>query len=336
VAAGAAHNGLALHQAAARVQALLLERSRLLREVQKKKRQIHDVRQKASREAEEAVAKMAPLVERHDSLIRNLAALFDELLTEGRLSARARKRVASLRRTLELQGVLPPLAHDEPDERFDDDRDPWPEPQPSSDPGTPPPGAQRARRPATLHEPEVAGAQQFGQERRSIRELFRNLARAVHPDQARHEAERAHRTEVMKEVTRAYEDGDLARLLELESTWQSERALADSGDALLRCRELERINRELLNQVRQLTRELRDAKQDAREASFGVAADALAEQASLELDQLDELYDFIRRFRDGELSLADLRRGPYTHPDSDFASPTRGRSRSRVAGRRPW
>ena len=53
----------------------------------------------------------------------------------------------------------------------------------------------------------------------SVRGVFRKLAEALHPDKVQAEEEKRWRTEVMKEITRAYQDGDLARLLELERTW---------------------------------------------------------------------------------------------------------------------
>ena len=85
--------------------------------------------------------------------------------------------------------------------------------------------------------------------------------------------------------------------------------MAGEGDAEARCRELERINRELLNQVRQLTRELRDVKQGARESSFG-PLDRMVEQAGRELDDFASICEFVRKFRDGKSSLAEFARGP--------------------------
>jgi hypothetical protein len=299
--------GLELHEAATRVQALLRERGRLLRDVQKKKLQLERVQQQISRDAAASVAVMAPLVRRHDALLAELKALFAELARPGRISARARKQVARLRRLLELQGVLAPSQVDDEvaaDDEADDEA--WhgaPGSEPRPDPGA---SASRPGGPA----PRVAGAEQVGQQRRSLRELFRSLAKAVHPDQARHDSERERRTEVMKEVTRAYEDGDLARLLELESSWQSEQAVSENGDSLARCRELERVNRELLDQVRRLTRQIRDLKREALDASMGLAPDELAEQASRELDELEEICRFVEKLRDGKLSAAELERGP--------------------------
>jgi hypothetical protein len=301
----AAAAGLALHEAATRLQALLRERARLLREVQKKKLYLERAREQAARAATAAVTVMAPLIQRHDALTAELSALFAELLAPGRISVRARKQVEKLRQLLVLQGILSagesgvldsePPAVDEParEQRRD-----------------PPRGARAGAKHAPGPAPEVAGAEQVGQQRRSLRELFRSLAKAVHPDQARHDDDRERRTEVMKEVTRAYEDGDLARLLELESSWQSEQSVSDAGDSIARCRELERINRELLDQVRRLTRQTRDLKRDALEAAMGLSPVELAEQASRELDELDEICRFIEKLRDGRMTAAELARGP--------------------------
>jgi len=114
----------------------------------------------------------------------------------------------------------------------------------------------------------------------------------------------------MKQVTRAYEEGDLARLVELENAWQSQQSLAESGDPELRCRELERLNRELLDQLREVTRALRDAKRDLREAALHQPPDELVELASLELDDVAGVCELLRRFRDGKISLGDLTHGP--------------------------
>jgi hypothetical protein len=302
---------LAPHAAAAKAAELIRERGRLLREVERKKRQLESVRQKTSAEAEQSVRAMAPLVRRHAELIRRLVAIFDELLAPGRLPTRARNQIGRFRRALELQGVLEPLDEEEAREQADDDGEPdWQEP------------------PAPARGENVAPAEQVGQERRSLRELFRSLARAVHPDQARHEAERVRRTEIMKEVTRAYEDGDLARLLQLEIAWRGEDAESSTTDPEERCAELTKQNRELLKQVRELTRQIRDLKREARDASRGLPAEELAALASYELDDLTTLYAVLSDFRDGKLSLADLLREPPSREPKRPRSPT--------AARRPW
>jgi ketosteroid isomerase-like protein len=214
---------------------------------------------------------------------------------------------------LELKGVLsaPEGAIDADRAAPDtDDDDPAWQGDPRSHASEPRHGHARPGRTPPASAPEVAGAEQVGQQRRSLRELFRSLAKAVHPDQARHDGERERRTEVMKEVTRAYEDGDLARLLELESNWQTEQAVSEHSDSVARCRELERVNRELLDQVRRLTRQVRDMKREARDASMGLSPTELADQASSELDELEEICRFVEKFRDGRMTAAEFARGP--------------------------
>jgi hypothetical protein len=51
---------------------------------------------------------------------------------------------------------------------------------------------------------------------RSLREVFRGLASRLHPDREADAAERARKTELMKEVNQAYKAGDLLKLLELQ------------------------------------------------------------------------------------------------------------------------
>jgi hypothetical protein len=315
---------LVLQPAATRAEALLQERGRLLRDINRKKSQLEQSKTAAEREREDAMSKMAPLVERHDALIEELTALFAELLEEGRLSGRARNQVRQVRRSLELQGLLTPLADDqevtnESARTTGEARD---DPEPESPrkrkrtAGSAGGGSQKEGSPAGSQR-DLASAPQLSQERRSLRDLFRSLARAIHPDHAREEADRVHRTEIMKQVTGAYEQGDFARLLELENAWQGEHTLAGEGDPEQRCTELERINRELLNQVKQLARELRDMRREASEAPFGAIEDVV-EQASIELEELASLCTFVRDFRDGKRTLTDFVQGPLHVREEDI------------------
>jgi hypothetical protein len=303
---------LALHDAAAKVSTLLREQARLLREAAKKKQQLASVQQKAEHDVRDSRTRMAPLLERHDAIARDLRELFENLLADERLPARARRQLLGIRSSLDARGVLSPWLDAEHHRTAESEAERRP-------PRKPVPRPSR---------PELAGARQVGQERRSLRELFRNVARAINPDQARNDAERAQRTALMKEASRAYEDGDLARLLELESTWQKQQAITETIAPLPRCRELERMNRELLDQLRALTRQLRDTKLAAR-AALDLPSAVAVER---ELAELQLVYEFVCRFRDGKLTLAELSRGPL---GTRFAMVKRGRPQARAAARRP-
>ncbi len=296
-------SALALHEWAARAEALLCERSRLLWDIQKKKQRLAQVRERAEHDADLSTRSMLPLMARHEALLRELRSLFAELSVAGRLPKRKSRELALLRRSLELRGVLSPRGAEPDPDVAPPAEEPHANPRPRSAP--PPPHHHRPS-------PETASAAPAGQKVRSIRELFRSLARAVHPDSARHEAERLRRTELMKQVTSAYEQGDLARLLELEGAWRDEHALPSVDQPEQRCRELQVINEQLLKQVRQLTRELRDTKALAREAARGMPPAELLASAEDQLHELESLCELLRRCRDGLATPSDL--GPLTQP----------------------
>lgn len=87
----------------------------------------------------------------------------------------------------------------------------------------------------------------------AIRTLFRSLADALHPDKVQDEAQKASRTEIMKQVTVAYAQNDLARLVEI----QRESAAVQHTDDSQRLAALTQTNAELAHQLRKLTLELR-------------------------------------------------------------------------------
>jgi hypothetical protein len=282
-----------------RVSELVKERDRLMREVSKKKRQLAQARAKADADARAQISAMAPLIERHASLARELSRLFAELLAPGRLPQRAARQVEKARRALELSGHLTPRVDDQPDDEPENETEPTGHERSRST------GSARADRAST----GVSANKPAEARHPSLRELFRSLALAVHPDRARTDAERAQRTEVMKEVSRAYEAGDLARLLELERSWQLEFA-GRHGDSEPSRHALERQNRELLNQVRTLTEQIKDVKRRASEALRGPLERVVA-RARREFDDLEEVCEHARRFLDGKISLTDFLSGPF-------------------------
>jgi hypothetical protein len=305
--------GLRLHAVGERLGALLKQRERLLADVKRKQAQLEAVNAQAEAAAQAAAAQMAPIIGRFEGLRAEIAAVFGELLAPGRLAARARKKVAEVHRSLMAQGLVSPLAPDLADtegaagsefddgamfESFDFDAPPFAE----------------GRR----QEARVASAPQHGQTpgRDSLRSLFKRLALAVHPDRAQHESDRERRTEAMKEATRAYEDGDLARLVELEKAWQNGAQAPGSADEdARRCAELEQTLRELNRQSRALTAELRDLRRQVREDMLDVPVEQVVAGAEGELKDLERIRDFARDFRDGKITLAKFLEGP--EPEHD-------------------
>lgn len=301
--------GIRLRAAGDRFPALQKQRDRLLLDVQRKKAAVERFATRAQAVARTALDKLGPLLKKQEAICAEIAALFDELLVPGRLPARARKEVAKVRRALEEQGVL------------DLGDAPWAPDEPASAPGAEAgPRSDHTELPPSGAAHRVAPAPQHGQAagRDSLRALFRRLALSVHPDRAAHEDDRARRTEAMKQVTQAYEDGDLARLVELETAWGTGQNLPAGSDEEARCRELERVIRELRTQANELRRELRQLEHSTPLSLLETSSDDLATEAEAELRELEGLRDFVAAFRDGKVSLADFIRGPELGPDEEM------------------
>jgi hypothetical protein len=292
------------------VAALLRERGRLVHRIGQKQKELERQRESNASIAREMAARMHPLVMERARLVEEVQRLFDELLAEGRLSKTARKKVAGILRAIEDSGEIDPI-----------------EPEPPSSPwGSEAPFdgfAPRQSQPeATVPSARHAGAQPGND---TLKRLFRRLTVALHPDRVQQESEQKRRTDVMKEVTRAYEEGNLARLIEIEQLWMAGGTVtngadgADSADA--KRLQLERALRELKQQLKGLGDELRDLRRNApltvvfgvrttRRTNTVVELDAMIALADKDLEPLREICRFVREFSERRISLAAFLRGP--------------------------
>jgi hypothetical protein len=163
-----------------------------------------------------------------------------------------------------------------------------------------------------------------------LRSLFRKLAVALHPDKVQDAKERETLTAVMKEVTRAYESRDVARLVDNERAWLAQAPVHDREvDIARRITELLSANKELRRQLRALTAELKELKQSVPGLSAprrrGKASgprsevDELIDRAEREVGELRQLRDFAQRFSDGQMSVTEFLLGPEPPSDADDA-----------------
>jgi hypothetical protein len=163
-----------------------------------------------------------------------------------------------------------------------------------------------------------------------LRGLFYRLADALHPDKVQDEERKAERTEVMKELTQAYQAGDLARLIELERTWlrgvdgEAGRVEASDPDSPeRRCAELENRNRALRQQLAEeqaALRALRRSPQgeflaELRRMAPGQSGardpvDAWLAALRQQRDDLRALLRFVRSYCDGQIDLDTFQHGP--------------------------
>ena len=309
---------LAIHKSKAqlRLDALEIEHERLLREITKKRALREVVEQEVRDTASAMAAKVMPIREAIGATLRDLQAIFAGLLgDDSRLNRRDKARVRRL-----YARILPDLARerdarDERDENDPSEQSPWEGREPDDD----------SESGYSANKPSEKNAS-------LLRALFRKLAVALHPDKVQDEGERATLTSVMKEVTRAYESGDVARLVEIERTWLAQGPVeVRESDIEQRITELLAANKELRRQARALTAELKELKQSvpglaaprrrgARSRALRSELDEMISEMDRELGQLRILRDFAQGFANGEMDLAEFLLGPEL-PEDDAEDP---------------
>jgi hypothetical protein len=261
---------------------------------------------------------MRPLMEQGQKVEEEIHQLFAALLAKGRLNRKDQGLIKKLYYELQRRGTLSPAPDAVDDDHLFDCPDDEPEPCPCGV-HHPPPGSPDSAAAAKRTAPKGTS---------SLRDIFRRLAVAIHPDRSQSDADRDYRTEAMKEITRAYQDGDLARLLELEKAWLAaeETPVDGRGETERRCSSLERTNRELKKQLRTLENELRELKHSvpvlaADELGLlgkGSAArvESLISEMQDSLNGIQRVRDFVRSFVDGKIAIDEFLMGPDGGMDS--------------------
>ncbi|HEX2656739.1 MAG TPA: J domain-containing protein, partial [Polyangia bacterium] len=225
-----------------RLAAARFAHARLLKAIAAKKKSLDKLDARID-ETAQRMAMLAPLRDRLVALDGEVHALFQTLLARKQLPRDDRRALATVHAFLIRAGVLAPpgWSASEAKQTFAGERE------------TDAPrdgGGFSARRPSEAPQDQT------------LRALFRRLAMAMHPDRVADDAEKARRTEAMKDLSRAYADRDLARLLILERQWSLGAAgTADAlGEAEREYERLEQANRELRAQLQALTAELKARK----------------------------------------------------------------------------
>ena len=311
---------LAKSPLALRLAALEKERDKLLRSIERKKLALDASLEQVRRLAHEVFNLVQPLRERALAYAQEIADLFRSLLgPQSRLSTRDKRKVRAvyddLRDALALDELIA-ICEQPPAPAADD---PGANRGPTG--GGTPSDANRGR---SANKPT-------GKNAGSVTALFRKLALALHPDRVREESEKAKRTELMREVTRAYEQGDLAQLLHLERVWL-ERGDVQAADgeqaAHQRIEELVLMNQQLRRQLRLLRKEEKSIRSTSpgtldERGRFHPAPDLqmAVDDMERELVRLDQVVQFTRRFEAGAVTLQEFCAGPDLELDDEFGDP---------------
>jgi hypothetical protein len=306
---------LAMSEATMRLRMVVEEHEKLLTLVARRRNELKRVEQEIRVAVTRVAGHMEPLAEEAQRLDEAIHRMLEVLASAKQRPRRERNQIRRLHRDLQRMGVISPretAAEDAPD--FG---------EPTEDNGR----CTCRDDQAGAGAPDIVAVKET--EQGALRDLFRRLADALHPDKVQDEQDKAIRTEIMKEITVAYRERDFARLVQIERTWAASAPVGedDRGDEVeRRIALLVNTNLELRKQMRGLERELRrlrnsqhgqlsrDLKRSDR-AGGGVAG--VVGPVEEELQELKRVHDHVQAFQDGKIGLAEFLEGPADQEDVD-------------------
>ncbi|MBD2683560.1 MULTISPECIES: J domain-containing protein [Nostoc] len=311
-------NGLALSELHLRLEYLEKQHQSILKQIKKKRTELNNFVEKARTLATEVVHRANPSFQKMTQLDQEIHALFETIFTTRKFGKQTLKKIQAVYRQLQSAGII----SIKPDtEQFQQElnQEFFPMEEDFS--------TESAQNPHQNQHCQAQDYTSFGagartETQQKIRSTFLRLAEIFHPDKAQDSETQKYHTEIMQEINSAYQEGDLARLLEIESRQQvGERIDFNNEDDLTRkCRHLEQQNQILQVQYENLKRELRLAKNTPEGAMFsssrkakkqGIDAVAgMVEAIESQIQAVSEIRDFVKDFQQHQLTIQEFLAGP--------------------------
>lgn len=291
------------------------EHQSLLKQIKKKRTELNNFVEKMRSLATEVFHRVSPNMQTMAELDAEIHALFAEILNTRKMGKQTQKNIQSLYRSLQMGGVIsykPIEEEDDDDEELDElfeDND-------SQE------NHQRRRQFWEAEQDSESPTVARTDESRKIRQTFLRLAEIFHPDKVKDNETQMTHTEIMKEINKAYQDGDLARLLEIERKYEVGETIDNNSedDLSRRCKNIEQHNQILKNQYEKLKQELRLAKntpEGSMVADYKKAAKQGVDCIELMLETMQaqtkivvEIRDFVQDFKDKKITIKEFLAGP--------------------------
>ncbi|MFB2979807.1 J domain-containing protein [Microseira sp. BLCC-F43] len=303
---------LALSDLHIRLAALEKEHQSLLKKIKRKRTELNNFVEQMRSLATEIFHRATPSFRKMSELDQEIHALFKDILNDSKLSKKNRKKVEKLYKNLQYAGVISPKLDEEPedtelDELFEGD-------------DSVPPHEHRQQQQAQ-RELENGSATR-SDESRKIRQTFLRLAEIFHPDMVTDTETQMRHTEIMKEINKAYQEGDLARLLEIEQQHQAGESIDNNSEDEVtgKCNRIEQQNQILKQQYENLKRELRLVKKTPEGAMVsdckrvkkqGIEPiEQILEDLGNQIHIVSQIRDFVRDFHEQKISIQEFLNGP--------------------------
>jgi hypothetical protein len=308
---------LALSDLHLQLEGLEKEHQSLLKQIKKKRTELNNFVEKMRSLATEVFHRVSPNMKTMAELDAEIHALFAEILNTRKMGKQTQKNIQSLYRSLQMGGIIS-YKHIE-EEKENDDNEELDELFEDNDSQE---NHQRRRQFWEAEQDSESPTVARTDESRKIRQTFLRLAEIFHPDKVKDNETQMTHTEIMKEINKAYQDGDLARLLEIERKYEVGETIDNNSedDLSRRCRNIEQHNQILKNQYEKLKQELRLAKntpEGSMVADYKKAAKQGVDCIELMLETMQaqtkivvEIRDFVQDFKDKKITIKEFLAGP--------------------------
>jgi hypothetical protein len=207
---------LALSDLHLQLQGLEKEHESLLKQIKRKRTELNNFVEKMRSLATEVFHRVSPNMKTMAELDAEIHALFAEILTTRKMGKQTQKNIQSLYRSLQMGGIISYKAIDDEDEEDDDDDELDELFEDDNYQGN----HQRRRQFWEAEQDAESPTVPKTDESRKVRQTFLRLAEIFHPDKVKDNETQMTHTEIMKEINKAYQEGDLARLLEIERKYE--------------------------------------------------------------------------------------------------------------------
>jgi len=308
---------LALSDLHLQLQGLEKEHESLLKQIKRKRTELNNFVEKMRSLATEVFHRVSPNMQTMAELDAEIHALFAEILTTRKMGKQTQRNIQSLYRSLQMGGIISYKPIEEEDDDDDDDElDELFENDDSQE------NHQRRRQFWEAEGDSESPTVPRTDESRKVRQTFLRLAEIFHPDKVKDNETQMTHTEIMKEINKAYQEGDLARLLEIERKYEVGETIDNNSedDLSRKCKNIEQQNQILKNQYEKLKQELRLAKntpEGSMVADYKKAAkqgvdciELMVETMKSQTKIVAEIRDFVKDFKDKKITIKEFLAGP--------------------------
>ncbi|BCL35460.1 J domain-containing protein [Nostoc sp. MS1] len=308
---------LALSQLHIRLEGLEKEHQSLLKKIKRKRSELHNFVENMRSLATEVFQKATPSFTKMSELDKEIHTMFAEIFATRKFGKQTEKKVKAVYLNLQMSGIISPkFDTEDSDQELDDMFGNFQQEHDFS---------QESNSYHHYRQAQGEAESPFGtrtDESRKIRQTFLRLAEIFHPDKVKDSDTQMNHTEIMKEINKAYQEGDLARLLEIEQKHKVGEFIDNNSedDLTRKCKTLEQQNEILLTQYENLKRELRLVKNtpegamvsDSRKATK-VGIDPIAkmvESIEVQINLVSEIRNFVEQFKNQKITIKEFLNGP--------------------------